>query len=64
MYLVILAIYGRVFPVSYNKAGSVGINILKQFLSDYSQYYAVDSFHTDFFGYNSTWNWHGYIRRM
>ena len=56
--------YGRIFPVSYNKAGSVGINILKQFLSDYSHYYAVDSFYTDFFGYNGTWNWHGYIRRM
>ena len=37
---------------------------LKRFLKGYSQYYAVDSFYTDFFGYNGTWNWHGYIRRM
>ena len=37
---------------------------VKRFLNEYSQYYAVDAFYTDFFGYNGTWNWHGYIRRM
>ena len=40
------------------------LSAVKRFLKEYSQYYAVDSFYTDFFGYNGTWNWHGYIRRM
>ena len=26
--------------------------------------YAVDSFFTDFYGYNATWNWQGYLKRM
>ena len=57
--------FGRIYPnVSYKPAGTAGLEILKKFLSDYSKEYAVDSFFTDFHGYNGTWNWHGYIRRM
>lgn len=26
--------------------------------------YRVDTYYTDFFGYNGTWNWNGFIRRM
>ena len=57
--------FGRIYPeVEYKRAGSKGLEILKKFLSDYSEHYAVDSFYTDFFGYNGTWNWHGYICKM
>ena len=56
--------FAGVYEGEYKPAGTVGLKILKQFLSDYSIKYAVDSFYTDFFGYNGTWNWHGYIRRM
>ena len=52
--------YDRICP-TYRKAG---LKVLKSFLTEYSQYYSVDSFYTDFFGYNGTWNWHGYICRM
>jgi cephalosporin hydroxylase len=38
--------------------------ILKEFLADSNNRYCVDTFFTDMFGYNATWNWHGYIRRM
>ena len=56
--------YDRIFPCTYKRAGDVKLKVLKSFLTEYSQYYSVDSFYTDFFGYNGTWNWHGYIRRM
>ena len=57
--------YGRIDPtVPYERAGSKGLQVLKTFLNDYKEFYAVDSFYTDLFGYNGTWNWHGYIRCM
>ena len=37
---------------------------LRSFLNEYKDWYSVDSFFTDFFGYNATWHWHGFIRRM
>ena len=40
------------------------LNEMKRFLTDYSKDYSVDSFYTDFLGYNGTWNMHGYIRRV
>lgn len=56
--------YGHVCKVEYKKLGMASLEVLKKFLTDYSEKYAVDSFYTDFYGYNGTWNWHGYIRRM
>ena len=57
--------YGRLNPtVPYKRAGSKDLKELKAFLNDYKEFYAVDSFYTDLFGYNGTWNWHGYICRM
>lgn len=57
--------FGRIDPtVPYERAGPKALQVLKTFLNDYKQFYAVDSFYTDLFGYNGTWNWHGYIRRM
>lgn len=54
---------GLIYP-EYVPFGPDKLNRLKEFLSEYEDYYAVDTFFTDFYGYNGTWNWHGYIRRM
>ena len=37
---------------------------VQKFLNQYKDYYAVDGFFCDFFGYNYTWNMNGWIRRM
>ena len=44
--------------------GKRKLDSLRQFLEEHKDRYAVDSFYTDFFGYNATSNWHGFIRRM
>ena len=54
---------GRVH-LDYEVAGTRLLDVLKKFLSDYEDSFAVDSFYTDLFGYNGTWNWHGFIRKM
>ena len=46
-------------PWGYNK-----LHTLKKFMNKYSDFYCVDSYLTDMFGYNATNNWNGYIRRM
>ena len=48
----------------YVQMGPKQLQCLRQFLHDYEEFYAVDSFLTDLFGYNCSWNWHGFIRRM
>eukprot|EP00118_Oscarella_pearsei_P018408 m.188569 g.188569 ORF g.188569 m.188569 type:complete len:61 (+) comp39388_c0_seq1:780-962(+) len=57
---------GTLYPdVSYELLGTDWVlDKLKGFLSEHEGDYAVDSFFTDFLGYNVTHNWHGYIRRM
>ena len=40
------------------------LHIWKQFLTKYGDMYAVDSFFSDYFGYNASSNWNGYVRRM
>lgn len=44
--------------------GPYKLNPLRSFLTEYKRWYSVDSFYTDFFGYNGTCNWHGIIRKM
>lgn len=53
---------GTVHP--FRRIGTRKLSALRNFLTEYEEWYAVDSFYTDFFGYNGTWNWHGFIRRM
>ena len=48
----------------YSTMGPKQLNCLKSFLQDYQEYYAVDSFICDLFGYNGSWHWHGFVRRM
>ena len=52
------------FRPEYVPAGTKLLNAVKEFLTKHEKECAVDSYFTDFFGYNGTWNWHGFIRRM
>ena len=48
----------------FTPVGPKQLQCLRRFLSDYEEFYAVDSFLTDMYGYNCSWHWHGFIRRM
>lgn len=37
---------------------------IQQFFGRHPREYQVDRYYTDFFGYNGTWNWNGFLRRM
>jgi cephalosporin hydroxylase len=37
---------------------------IKTFFAENSADYRVDRYFTDFFGYNGTWNWNGFVKRM
>lgn len=56
--------FNGVYKEDYVASGPEGVEELKKFLTSYNNEYAVDSFYTDFFGYNGTYNMHGFIRRM
>ena len=49
---------------NYVPVGTEVLDVLKKFLGEHKKECKVDSYFTDFFGYNGTWNWHGFIRRM
>ena len=56
---------GRIYTdLPYTEAGPTLLQELKTFLMKNDQEFKVDSFFTDFFGYNGTWNWHGFVRKM
>ncbi len=58
--------FGYVYDIPY-KPGMYCVQLMKNFkafLNKHVDDFAVDSFYTDFFGYNGTWNMHGYIRKM
>jgi len=41
------------------------LNFVKEFLiGPDGKQYKVDSFFTDYFGYNCTWHWHGFLRKF
>ena len=44
--------------------GPYKLEQLRSFLTSHKRWYSVDSFYTDFFGYNGLCNWHGIIRKM
>ncbi len=56
--------YAAIYDASFVPAGPEALKDLKAFLNEHVDEFAVDSFYTDFFGYNGTWNMHGYIRKM
>ena len=45
-------------------SGPEKLNMLKTFVKEHGCDYLVDSFFTDFYAYNCTWHWHGFLRRM
>ena len=48
----------------YEPWGYSKLHTLKEFVAKYEDFYRVDSYLTDLFGYNATNNWNGYVRRM
>lgn len=55
---------GGISNSEYELMGPKQLNALKEFLCEYEEYYSVDSFFPDLFGYNGTWHWHGFIKKM
>ena len=53
-------------PIHHNyvPVGTEILDELKKFLGQHHKECKVDSYFTDFFGYNGTRNWHGFIRCM
>lgn len=37
---------------------------IRKFFADHDSAYRVDRYYTDFFGYNGTWNWNGFVKRV
>ncbi|MEZ6120701.1 MAG: CmcI family methyltransferase [Pirellulaceae bacterium] len=37
---------------------------ISEFFKNHEADYRVDQYYTDFFGYNTTWNWNGFLRRQ
>lgn len=56
--------FAAIYDTKFVPAGPEALKDLKAFLTEHVDEFAVDSFYTDFFGYNGTWNMHGYIRKM
>ena len=51
-------------PFNFTFMGNVLLETVKAFLVKHEKDFAVDSYFTDLFGYNSTSHWHGFIKRM
>ena len=49
---------------TYEYLGFVKLNAWKSLLGKYGDMYAVDTFFTDMFGYNSSVNWESFVKRM
>ena len=49
---------------TYAQVGPKQLQCLRQFLRDHEEFYAIDTFLNDLFGYNCSWHWDGFIRRM
>ena len=43
--------------------GTDKLDTLKKFVKDTGRQYMVDSFFADYYGYNSNWHWHGFLRK-
>jgi cephalosporin hydroxylase len=37
---------------------------VRAFFAEHEAAYRVDRYYTDFFGYNATWNWNGFVKRV
>ena len=43
--------------------GTEKLSTLKKFVKGTGRQYMVDTFFTDYYGYNSNWHWHGFLRK-
>ena len=43
--------------------GTDKLDTLKKFVKGTGRQYMVDTFFTDYYGYNSNWHWHGFLRK-
>ena len=55
---------GQFSDEPFYEHGTDKLEKLKKFLKKNEDYYAVDSFYTDLYGYNGTWHWNGYIKQI
>jgi len=46
------------------KWGRAKLDIVHEFLKKHEDYYRIDSYYVDMFGYNGTMNWDGFIKRI
>ena len=49
---------------TYVDTGFAKLNMWKGFLAKYNELYAIDTFFTDLFGYNTTSHWDGFAKRI
>ena len=54
----------EMFEKKGTPVGPKKLEKVKSFLREYVDYYSVDSFFTDLYGYNGLCHWHGFIKRM
>ena len=43
--------------------GTDKLELMKKFAKGIGKHFMVDSFYTDYYGYNSNWHWHGFLRK-
>ena len=43
--------------------GTEKLDTLRKFVKGTGRQYMVDTFFTDYYGYNSNWHWHGFLRK-
>lgn len=50
--------------LGYQPYGMEKLNALQTFMASHGAAYRVDTYYTDMFGYNGTWNWNGFIKKI
>ena len=50
--------------LGYAPYGEEKLGELRAFMQTHGAAYRVDAYYTDMFGYNGTWNWHGFIKKI
>lgn len=50
--------------LGYEPYGTEKLDELRTFMETHGAAYRVDTYYTDMFGYNGTWNWHGFIKKI
>lgn len=50
--------------LGYEPYGTEKLDELRAFMNLHGAAYRVDAYYTDMFGYNGTWNWHGFLKKI